>query len=487
MNQLNSINRISTLLSRFVAEVKGLNTINQYGINYLSETVLIPIFKEIFGLQNLINLNSESKNFPGIDIGDKSGKIAFQITSISDKEKVKHTFRQFIDNELYKDFTTLYIYCISEKSQLKKDSTFDEINRYINFDLDIHIIDYKNILQKINTFTDYNIIQRIETLLDKQFSEIQIENYKEQLLQPKQETIYSNLIKISFPDILYTARIEISRNDLKKKKRIINDRDLIFQYKKENNLSFSSDWIDFQKQIYTFHDLTNRKHGISKIIDAGTVETLSPEDFYIQNSSQERAFKALLKYCFSKYAYYLGIEFLYESDLFVFKSENENCITRKESWFSGKRHADRQVVKVKINKKTNTVWYYTHLAFSIAFKYYDDNWYLEITPDWYITKDGHVKHFKMDKEVTSWLKRNERNSHVHNNVKFIANYLKYGKIQQDLFKQEINRRPKNFIELMNFIVFDNVPFFNENEWRLNENEENLKLMTDNEGILESAL
>ena len=59
MNQLDSINRIVTLLSRFVAEVKGLNAINQYGINYISENVLIPIFREIFDYKELENLNNQ--------------------------------------------------------------------------------------------------------------------------------------------------------------------------------------------------------------------------------------------------------------------------------------------------------------------------------------------------------------------------------------------------------------------------------------------
>jgi len=60
MNQLTSINRIATLLSRFVVEVKTLNAINQYGINFLAENVLIPIFKEVYGFKNPPTPNQKS-------------------------------------------------------------------------------------------------------------------------------------------------------------------------------------------------------------------------------------------------------------------------------------------------------------------------------------------------------------------------------------------------------------------------------------------
>src|SRR5687767_8590631 len=120
MNQLNSINTISSLLSRFVAQVKGLNAISQYGINILSETVLIPLFKELFEYQDLENFNiTQGSNYPGIDIGDRKQRVAFQITSTADIEKIRHTLRQFSSNEHYKYFDDLYIYCLTEKVKYK--------------------------------------------------------------------------------------------------------------------------------------------------------------------------------------------------------------------------------------------------------------------------------------------------------------------------------------------------------------------------------
>ena len=93
----------------------------------------------------------------------------------------------------------------------------------------------------------------------------------------------------------------------------------------------------------------------------------------------------------------------------------------------------------------------------------------------------------MDKSVTSWLKRNERNLHVFNNIKFIANFLKYGRIQGDMFHEENIRRPKNFINFLWFETFKNSPYLNEEDWKMKESEEIIDLMIDKEGNVETEL
>jgi hypothetical protein len=44
-------NRIIELLSVFVTQVKGHNAISRTDINRISETILIPIFKEVLGIE----------------------------------------------------------------------------------------------------------------------------------------------------------------------------------------------------------------------------------------------------------------------------------------------------------------------------------------------------------------------------------------------------------------------------------------------------
>jgi hypothetical protein len=486
MNQLESINRIVTLLSRFVAEVKGLNAINQYGINYISENVLIPIFKEVFSYHDLENLNNQENNVSGIDIADKTAKVAFQITATADNEKVKHTLRQFLKSEHFKNFQTLFIYIITEKKDFYSDKDYSEIlENKISFDKEKHIIDYRDLIRKINGITDLKVIQRVEALLELQFSEKKLEGIKEQFDGSNQEQVVANLLEITFPSVLYVAKMNVDRNAVLKKmhNKKANDREVIFAFKKQNNLRFSADWIDFNKQIFSFHDLRNRQHDLSKIADQGTVDSIEPSDFYLQSSDHLRAFKALLKYCFSKQAYFLGIEFIHDDNVYVFAPENENVITRGEVWNSGKRSASRDVIRVKLHKKDSHPWYYTNLAFSINFRLYDDKWFLELSPEWYITKDGRQKHYYMHESVSSFLKRQERNQHVLNHVKFIGNYLKHGKTQTEIFAEEA-QKPTNFLVFSRFFSFKNSIKLSEDLWAGNESDESLKEMKDKDGSLD---
>ena len=70
---------------------------NRTDINRISEVVLIPLFAELFGYKNLKTLNTPLQpNYPGIDLGDETARVAFQITSSADNEKLKETLTQFV-------------------------------------------------------------------------------------------------------------------------------------------------------------------------------------------------------------------------------------------------------------------------------------------------------------------------------------------------------------------------------------------------------
>ena len=95
MNLLDSQNRSITLISRFVAEVKGSRKESRTDINRVSEDVLILLLSEVYDHKNLENLNvSEGSNFPAIDLGDKEKRVAYQITSTSTSDKIKDTLKK---------------------------------------------------------------------------------------------------------------------------------------------------------------------------------------------------------------------------------------------------------------------------------------------------------------------------------------------------------------------------------------------------------
>ena len=108
--------RIRELMSIFVAQVKAATAMNRADINNLSENVLIPLFAEVFGYVNLKNLNqTERANYPAIDLGDEKERVAIQVTSESDSEKIKGTLEKFVQYRLYEKYDRLIIYILTEK------------------------------------------------------------------------------------------------------------------------------------------------------------------------------------------------------------------------------------------------------------------------------------------------------------------------------------------------------------------------------------
>lgn len=102
MTQEYQLYRISQLLSRFREQVKILNSNGEFSINIHAENILINVLNKIYDC-NLENVNYvEGKTYPSVDLRDRTKRIAFQVTSTADLEKVKHTLTKFIENDLYK-------------------------------------------------------------------------------------------------------------------------------------------------------------------------------------------------------------------------------------------------------------------------------------------------------------------------------------------------------------------------------------------------
>lgn len=173
MNQQESLFRISQLLSRFTEQVKILNSNGEFSINIHAENILIGVLNVIFDC-NLKNVNyEENKTYPSIDLRDQKKRIAIQVTSTANLEKIKHTLSGYVENGLYKDFDILYIYIITEKQKTYKQSAIDDIieNKFV-FSPEF-IIDKTDLYKKLNAMNDIQKIETVCQLLEKQFADNQ--------------------------------------------------------------------------------------------------------------------------------------------------------------------------------------------------------------------------------------------------------------------------------------------------------------------------
>ena len=141
-------------------------------INKDAQTILIPLLAEVYGYKNLNNLDfTEGSNYPGIDLGDETARVAFQITSTRGIEKVKHTLTKFVEHKLYEKYERIIIYIITERQKDYSDTGINEIIQgKLSFDVKNDIWDYRNILGEVAKF-QIEKAREVEKFLEANFGE----------------------------------------------------------------------------------------------------------------------------------------------------------------------------------------------------------------------------------------------------------------------------------------------------------------------------
>lgn len=446
MNRIEYINKITTCAARFVHEVEGFNAIGNYHINIHAENFLVPLLNEVFGLE-LENLNStKKKHFPAIDLADFKNRVAFQITSTSSLDKIRTTLETFSKYDLQNEFDVLYLYILTEKKPQYNDAKLkDVIPDSFGFESSDHIIDKDVILQKINAISSTPKIQAISKLYEHEFSDIQIEQrqlkFENGYLNNEPEDISPNMVKISFPKVLYKAELFLNEeailenlNDYlesigKRKVKKLKPNTLVKKALKQNKVYFE-DWILHEKCIYTFRDLSKSNEPLRKIIDAGTITTLDCKDFYEQDEASNRVFKNLLRKSLIQLCYYKGIEFFPPRGIFRFA--NSRPPKAKQIRWKGKKESTKTVIFEMTNKKEGHIICYRHLAFKASFLNFEIDWYLVINPTWSFTNPGGYRESRFESAYMAGIKRLENNNSVYNYFRFFAYYLSY----TDLFVTE---------------------------------------------------
>ena len=96
MSTKEDIDRLVKLLALWLVEIRLYNDLNLYDINSLAENIAAKLLNLVYDLE-LKNLNTEKNNFSGIDLGDDTKKIAFQVTSRYDNKKIKDNIDTFAE------------------------------------------------------------------------------------------------------------------------------------------------------------------------------------------------------------------------------------------------------------------------------------------------------------------------------------------------------------------------------------------------------
>jgi hypothetical protein len=284
------------------------------------------------------------------------------------------------------------------------------------------------------------------------------------------EKVYSSLLNVSFPQKVYLADLTIDRktiiaNSINSESRLTqkaSNREVVFAAMRQRGLKFASDWVSFNKKLLSFHDISSSQCPLSHLIDVGTVDELSSQEFYSIDNDYNNIFKALLGLCLKQKLYKMKVEWIHAYRHFRFMPIDETLSKRVVRWHS-KKDATRTVFEQKKwvwNEKT----YYEckHFAFKANFFEIDSRWYLNIVPDWAFTFDGRKALFAESDKI-AYLKKNEHNQHVFNHLKFVYHFLRYND-SNSLFNKGYP-----FLEFGDIVNFNSFPKLYDSEWAANEN------------------
>jgi len=139
------------------SQVRSRAGLHLYDLNIHLENFFKDVLNITYGLK-LRNLNEERSNNPGLDLGDESEGIAFQISSTKTSAKVEKTLQKSLPQK--DKFSKIYILILGEKQTsytLKA-----ELTAPFNFTKEDNILDIEDILKKVMLLP----IKSLQTLYD---------------------------------------------------------------------------------------------------------------------------------------------------------------------------------------------------------------------------------------------------------------------------------------------------------------------------------
>jgi len=444
MNRKEYLSEISTYLARFSAEVEHHNSVSEYDINIHAEDVIIPILNILFDLK-LINANRIKKNFPAVDLIDTENKISLQVTSTLSKDKINTTIEKYFEHKLNERFDILYFYI--PRSPEKK-ITFTIPKEYkdrIDFDISEHLFTNKNIYERIRALSSLEKVISIYKILRSEFSEVKIKARKPNKTprkETKSEKLFSNLLKLNFPEKVYIAELaydkkeELKKLRKRKRRKKISDREITKSALRNIHPDlFCFDWAVYSNSLITFRNLHIKDEPLRDIIDHGTI-SLESIDYFEGDPDLLNVLKSLLNFSFQQRAYRIGLEWVYDDKIMRFRSPR---IAKKMSitWKLNTKPQPRDVIHPiwSKDKEDPHIICFRHLAFSHSFHYFEYTWYISLLPTYSFTTNGRKKS-RFSQHYMSGIKREEDNKTVYYHFRFLAHHLKQLNTATTLLKSD---------------------------------------------------
>jgi len=240
---------------------------------------------------------------------------------------------------------------------------------------------------------------------------------------PIREWLRINLLPVG----RYAQRIFAANTELR-------DREAVREKLREAGLKGAYEFFLKTGRIFSFHNL--RDDPWPKLCDSTTVEDLSTDDWALSGDIAKRNdFVRLLNGALRAFLGGKGIWFyqprngygyFYYAPSFAPATTNDQSqasdavkeLPPKVIGWKFEKESERTVFRAYYGKKDpSRIVYYRHLGFEPKFLRLGSSWYLEVTPTYHFTSDGH-KVSNYAESYRAGIKRIEKHSAVHADVRF---------------------------------------------------------------------
>lgn len=223
----------------------------------------------------------------------------------------------------------------------------------------------------------------------------------------EKEWLYSNLLKVFLPERIYVANTA---------QRFAEP---VWTALRQAGGDIGPEWLLTSKRIVSFRDLRESQWSAicSQASCCDTAEWSASDD-----PDRRREFVRLLNHCLRGFTRALDLCYHRELDCFYFPSPPD-LKPRSVTYRSLQQSASREVFAVYHKKsEPEAVSHFRHAAFSGSFQRFGHEWYLQITPTYVYTVDGHrLSRFQGD--LLAGIKRFDRNAAVVGQVVMWGEYL----------------------------------------------------------------
>lgn len=235
MNRDDHLNKIAKYFGRLTYEIRALNAIGRFDINSVAEDFLIPVLKVAFTCPDLRNQNEIQMNFPAVDLGCRTTRTSFQVTTDASSGKAEKTLKKFHEHDLDKLFDRVYILALTEKQSAYKAGALAcaIANLTIPFNPAEHIIDVTDLLSQVRRL-DTSDLERIDAYLASGWAERDRHvRFREQL--DKFLEFSTNKIELEKRSRKYIPSIFVETHSTKEEVRLFANP-LFFYRKIQDNL-----------------------------------------------------------------------------------------------------------------------------------------------------------------------------------------------------------------------------------------------------------